>query len=166
MGTPPAPRVTGIRTVFANEGAVAAATSAAVSSTLFMGPSSALESRGRAASSEGGFLEEGSSPWPPLKTKLRGPIRRSERDCQPGRKTHAIRAAPCDRLRGAPRDRERGARSTQPGRRTGAIRLGAPRACGRAGRDPLPDPRSGGVRSRFRGGTLRRNRETALAAPP
>src|SRR5256885_5626787 len=87
MGTPPAPRVTGIRTVFANEGAVAAATSAAVSSTLFMGPSCARESRGRAASSEGGFLEEGSSPCAPLKTKLRGPIRRCERDCQPGRKT-------------------------------------------------------------------------------
>src|SRR5467141_1507701 len=87
MGTPPAPRVTGIRTVFANDGAVAAATSAAVSSTLFIGPSCARKLRGRAASSEGGFLEEGSSPCAPLKTKLRGPIRRCERDCQPGRKT-------------------------------------------------------------------------------
>src|SRR5256885_3088701 len=33
------------------------------------------------------LFRSGSSPCAPLKTKVRGPIRRCERDCQPGRKT-------------------------------------------------------------------------------
>src|SRR6266478_8061128 len=59
IGTPPAPRVTGMRTVFANEGTAAAATSAPVMSTLFMDPSPERESRGRAASLKEDLAKKG-----------------------------------------------------------------------------------------------------------
>src|SRR5207244_8153919 len=64
-GTPPAPRVTGMRTVFANAGPAAAATNVAAIRALFMDSSLRATIARPGGVGDAAFAEEGTSPSRP-----------------------------------------------------------------------------------------------------